>query len=877
MSYVLPALQVHQEFEAIAEGTTDLLYACIVAPQYGLHRYSEEDEKEELGDYDPLITNEFTSYPGKSAGSSIDVNYNKLFFEDAVLEYYSANIDGSVGADQGLLTDGGNKFRNPNLVYKTANGVARSGVFGSRDIQIGDPIKVSVGVTEFETVVAGLIADIEAATVQGTPTLLGAPDSQAPAPNFSWDPGTITTPGGFDIDEAGSSFYDAMGSGVINETYEVEILELSGNPVSGHRVKITSASGTDDVVEDTLALTAWQVGTRGLVVDFTAGGVVFSVGDKFTITYETTYAQPTPTALGTYTGSKDTQYIVSVVTGGTIGEVSDANPVLQIYTTNGADASNPVTVTALGDIAIGNYGVVLRLEAGDEQMIKGSAFTIDVTAEGAGAVRTIAVADRLTGLTTNDELQIDYRLKSDFELADDKWTSDASSITIYPGATHINTLLGIEDTMEIISGTMFINYRELLTTFGNVLSSVLTLDEASAVCGPAVTDNPLGLMVNKALTNSGGIEVYFISPDEDSDTGYIDAIDALTKDTEPYSIVPYSNSLAVRDAVQAHCLNMSTPAVGQWRIYWISAETPRVSAVYTELAGGGDIVATITDDLLTADSALFVTNGVKAGDTVRINYGNETYDEYTVDQDPTVEDELQLLNAPDIGPAAIKMEVWREATKPEYADMISEIATHSNNRRGYAVWSEGLYDGLNPDGMPVSVMCAALAGLRSGVAPHQPLTNVAVTGFSMQREVNFRASELNEMAGNGVWLVVQTLAGAIYTRHQVSTDNDDINMREQTITTNLDSISKSFKSSMSSYYGRGNVSPGMLDLIEHTALQTITSIQSRPYPDTIGPQILDAVITKLEVNPVRRDAIDLVIRPVLPYPLNNLDVYFIIS
>lgn len=871
MSYVLPALKVHQEFEAIANATDNRLYACIIAPNYGLHRYSEEDEKAELGAYDPAISNVFTQYPDKTAGSSIDVDYNRIFVEDGVLEYHSE----SMGSGS-LLTDGGNKFRSSALVFKTANGVSRSGVFGTRDVQIGDPIKVTVDGDEFDTVVAGLIADIDAATVQAVPDLVNSPIAQAAA--FAKDISGLTQTT-MDITEAGASDYRGLGAGVISEVYTLEVLTTSGG-VTGTTVKVTSASGLDDVASTTLALLATAIGTRGLLVDFVAGDVVFSVGDIFTISIDELYALPVAAASGTYTGAKDTQYIVTVVTGGTIADAGDADPVLQITTTNGADSADPVTVSALGNIAIGNYGVVLELDAGDEQLIKGASFTIDVTAEGEGAVKTIAIAENLTGKVTTDTLEVDFRLEADFELEGDQWTSDESSITVIAGAAHTNTYLGTSQDMDIISGDLFIQYRELLQLFAETISSVQSLSEASLVCGPAVVDNPLGLLVNKALTNSNGVEVYFVSLAVDSDSGYGDAIDSLTTEPTVYSLVPYSNSLSVRDAVKAHCLDMSTPEKGRWRIYWVSAETDRITAVYTELASGGDILGEVTGNTVSATDALFVTNGTEAGDTYRTNYstdayGNVSYDEYVIDSVDS-EEELTLLNGPEIL-VPIKAEIWRESTKSEYADDISTIATHSNHRRGYAIWSEPVFDGDNPDGMPISAVCAALAGLRSGAAPHQPLTNVSVAGFSMERSVNFRSSELNTMAGNGVWLVVQTLEGQVYNRHQVSTDNQDINHREQTITTNLDHISRDFKAAMSDFYGRGNVSPSMLRLIRYTAEQQITVIQSRPYSDTIGPQILSAEITKLQVNEVLRDAVDLVIEPVLPYPLNNLDVYFIIS
>lgn len=887
MSYVLPALRVHQEFEAIANATDNRLYACIIAPQYGLHRYSEEDEKASLGAYDSDAGSVFTPYPDKAAGSVIDVPSNRVYMENSALRYTTQSLAG--GPTDGLLEDNSNKVRCDSLVLKTANDEARSAVFGSRDVQVGDPIRVTPAAgTPVLTSVSGLIADQDDDTVQAAPDAVnaGTTDGGSATPDYSG----ITDPLISVAASLGS--YDGLADGVLIERYTVTVKETAGG-LTNSVVDIISDSGLDDVLGYILGSGTVPLGARGASSTITLGGGSLAVGDSYFVDVVMDYTVPAPSAAGPYSGLQDTKYIVKVTQGGTIG-VDD--PVVQVFTDNGSDSGEATPVTALGAYTVGHFGVSITFAAGDEQLVKGAEFTIDVTAAGAGAVRTLVLADALAGVAQATALSVEFMLPADYELEPTQWTSDATSVTIAAGAVHEGNYLGVDQSFDVINGDAYIDYRELLDTYNNVVSSVQTPEEASLVCGPAVEENPLGLLVNKALTNSAGVEVYFITTAGEADSDYEDAIDALTTVPQVYSLVPYSNSLAVRDALKTHCLSMSSPEKGQWRIWWISAETDRDAAVYDNVSGAtlqaailgaGGVPGTSPGTapfnrvVSTQPGVDFLAAGVEAGDTWRTNYqtdayGVVTYDEYVVDQVGVAE--LVLLSGPATAQVTeVKGEAWHNMSLSEYADAISLIATHSNNRRGYAIWSEPVYDGNNPDGMSLSAVCAAAAGLRSGVAPHRPLTNVTLDGFTMTRTVNFRETQLNTMAGNGIWLVVQTLEGEVYNRHQVSTDNDDINMREQTITTNLDHICRDFKAAFANFYGRGNVSPEMLKLIRYTAEQQFTVIMSRPYPDTIGPQLLEAVITRLEVNPVLRDQVDLVIVPTLPYPLNNLDIYFIIS
>jgi len=884
MSYVLPALRVHQEFEAIANATDNRLYACIIAPQYGLHRYSEEDEKASLGDYDSDAGSVFTPYPDKSAGSVIDVSSNRVYMEDSALRYTTQALAG--GPTDGLLEDNSNKVRCDSLVLKTANDEVRSAVFGSRDVQVGDPIRVTPAAgTPVMTSVSGIVAEQDDDTVQATPDVVNA-GADGGGGSVSEDISGIVDANITVTPSLGT--YDGLADGVLIEKYTVTVKETTGG-LSGSVVDIISDSGLDDVLNFLMTSGTVPLGSRGAssLIQLNTGSL--AVGDVYTVDVVMDYTLPAPSALGPFSGIQDAKYIVKVTSGGTIGGA--VTPVIQVFTDNGSD-SGPVTpVAALGAFAVGHFGVSITFAAGDEQLVKGAEFTIDVTAAGAGAFKTLILADAIAATPQATALDIEFMLLADYELEGSQWTSDETSVTIAAAAIHAANYLGVDQDFDVIDGEAFIDYRELLDTYNNVVSSVQTPEEAAEVCGPAVDANPLGLLVNKALTNSAGVEVYFITTEGEADSDYEEAIDALTTVPQVYSLVPYSNSLAVRDALKTHCLSMSSPENGQWRIWWISAETDRDAVVYDEVAGAPLKAAILGSGaggtapfnrIVSADVGVdFLAAGVDSGDTWRTNYNTDaygvvTYDEYVIDTVGV--NEMIILNGPSSAQISeIKGEAWHTMTLEEYTDAISLIATNSNNRRGYAIWSEPVYDGNNPDGMPLSAVCAAAAGLRSGVAPHRPLTNVTLDGFSMTRTVNFRASQLNTMAGNGIWLVVQTLEGEVYNRHQVSTDNDDINMREQTITTNLDHICRDFKAAFADFYGRGNVSQEMLKLIRYTAEQQFTVIMSRPYPDSIGPQLIEANITKLEVNPALRDQVDLVIVPVLPYPLNNLDIYFIIS
>ena len=88
MAYVLPQVQVFQDFRVIPTAVTQNLNAFIFGPQYQLFRYAQAAEKAliGLGAYDNDDDTDY-SYPSQPAGSSIDLTYVKLYMENVWAEY----------------------------------------------------------------------------------------------------------------------------------------------------------------------------------------------------------------------------------------------------------------------------------------------------------------------------------------------------------------------------------------------------------------------------------------------------------------------------------------------------------------------------------------------------------------------------------------------------------------------------------------------------------------------------------------------------------------------------------------------------------------------------------------------------------------------
>lgn len=873
MAYVPPSLNIYQNFEQALSGGTMPLYACVVAPHYGLHRYSVEAEKALLGAYDVADGNEYTSWPDKTAGGVVDTATSKVVAEDAFLQTLSTALT-TGGPTDGVTVANGNRIRSASYVFKTGNGHDRSAVFGTRDVAPADPVKVyyidsASAVQNIDATVLGLVADVTAATTGSAAA--GASNAATATGSAVADPvgaqhGITAT--------ADHTSYNGILYGVPVEVYTVTALvDGSLTPVA-----ITSASGQDDVASTVVvAATPFALGTRGATCTLTGTPTAIVAGDSWEITVTQAFTARVPTAAGTYTGGTDTTYIATITAGGL---VSAGTVRFSSTTAEGGDGvSDQAVAAAGGTYAIGALGPTLAFTSTTYQYNKGDIFTVAVTAEADDAYKTLVLSKSLPlCVQDNTTIELTLGIRDTVELDVVNWTATAETITIAAGAEQTAWYSGVEAAYPILEASLYMDYRERLYATSQSVGSVTSITDVAALLGPSVPENPLSLGVYQACVGSAGTAVFYIGVQTDDVTGYSAALDLCTEILEPYSFIPYDNSVAVRDLVEAFVDARSAADVAQFGIAWFGVDEPRTAAYYTELADGDPIKATVTGDTLYAADALFGVEEVRAGDSVRIAYrpdghGNTIYDTYLVDEVIT-DGTLRLttsLTTPII--VAVKMEVWRTATQAELAARIQAWATHHHSRRVRCVWSEAV-SALGYDDLPKFALAAVLAGMRSALAPHQPMTNVNLEGIGLTYSVNFGTTLLNQMAGNGVWLVVKDISGNIYTRHQVTTDNTDINRREDTITTNLDHICRDFKDGMKDLYGRGNVSDPMLEIIRSRVHSIANSITSRPFSDIIGPQLQELKITKLYIDPAARDHVWLEVEPTLPYPMNNLSVVF---
>ena len=685
---------------------------------------------------------------------------------------------------------------------------------------------------------------------------------------------------------------------------------------------------------------ATAIGSRGLEVTFNNDGCGssssigpsidpddFVVGQKWQVTVEQLYTKPTQTSGGVYLGAYDTSYVVEVSKGGDIGTAE-----VRVSTTTGVDASGPTVVTALGTaVVVGTQGVALTFATAPQGLVTGDRFVIAVESVGEGAVKTAVLATPLPpalrgicevviGSSSSSssgsppDLGVTFYIKKDIEVAEDRlgyaplinWEQSATEFTTKVGiiaydATWTNA--GVMQPLPVKDGAVYVNYRALVFQWVDTVGTISDVSEIPDVFVQAPIihqDNPLVFGVYNALLNSNGEDVKFTavgasSPIELED--WLNALEVLKGRNDVYSLVPLTFDKQVLDAVASHVEAMSAADVGRWRIAWFSQQAVTEKSVYTEslnpLREGEVVLATITDDpdtsgtqytLVTAEGEKFLTGGVTItpGDILRARYsddgfGNATYSEYIIDS-VLNDEEIRLVSGPSAPiTTPSKVEIWRNLNKTQTAEEMALKPGLWTSRRVYLVWPDEI--GNAGETVPGYYLCCSLAGLRGSSLPHRPLTNVEIIGWDdLTRTTEFfNEPQLNTMAAAGWWIVTRDPEdGTVYSRHQLSTNNLDLNRREQSVTTNVDSISYTLLKRLAIYIGRGNVTPVMLSIIEGEILSVLDYFSNFTVQDILGPQIISYTIQELRQHPTLKDRILAIIPIEVPYPLNNVEVHLVI-
>ena len=649
-------------------------------------------------------------------------------------------------------------------------------------------------------------------------------------------------------------------------------------------------------------------------------------GMRFVVNVTGAFAAPTPQANDTaghattpYTGVADTLYIVTVTKG---GKFANGGGAITVTTDTGSDVSGPTAVTVSAAVtAVGTKGVTISFTG--TGLALGERYYIPATAQTNGRVSTVVLGNNIPAQVTSgtiaevqlfikkpvlevDQDRIGFAPLTNFDMTDIQLTIHSGIEAYDPTWTQngIPLPLPLESDAGQAYSQVYLQARYWLPTLANQVNGIDDVANIDQIPGALDVDNPLKWGVFKALENSNGTMVMYTAvTDPTSLDAWVQVLSVITGRDDVYGLVPLTHDVQVQNLFAAHVDDQSSPEQDLWRVAWFSLTgIPTIPIVSAGSEITGYLAATTTDGnvalgtisadpdaigteytivIVPAANAGFITNAVQSGDVVRTfygtdGYGNETYQEYVIDVVQS-EDQLRLLSGPSIAVShAQRIEVWRNLSTTDEAAAIGKAAGSWGDRRIRAVWPDQIGSGGTlMDGF---FLCCSLAGLSAGVVPQQGLTNLAITGYDdLSRTTSkFNSAQLNTMAGSGVWIVTQSPAGEVYSRHALTTGSyADINQREEMVTRNVDSISYQFANEFAPYIGVCNVTPSMQALLANVVGQLVSTLNVS-IKKTLGPQLIDAQIVSLQPSLLLADRYVLLLNITIPYPLNVFEIHLIV-
>lgn len=921
---VLPAVSAIARANVANRGFLAPLRPVLIGPRAGLHRFAVLDERAFLENYDPLADHD-VAYPNKESDSTVDLSSVVLYANSARLNYFNKYI-GANGTCQPSSTYP-NRVRASNYIFKTGNGYNRSSDFGDRDVKIGDVVQIRQGGTTVNTTVAGFVGEPVAAVTAAATADANNKGGQAASTSIQQVAGT---PINDVVATADGSNYRSAVDGYITRTYLITVIQASaGGDATTARLRVQSADGGDDQASITPAAFAspTSIGTRGLTVTFSINeghsssslfGIPehdFVLGQQWSVTVSQLWTAPVATSAGTYTGSVNDTYIVTVSLGGRYTDATQ--PQITVTAANGSDSSGPTTVTATATpIAIGHHGVTIAFD--QNALRKGDVYYVQVTAAAQAQYRTIITTDDIP--SSLDSVEVDLRLfanRDGITIPKNRslptqaanWSCDAASVLVKAGIYLTDaefTASGVLFGVPLDSAEIYVQYREWVTTDGATVIVLSNPDDIVAHLGTIDVTNPIAQAAALALANTAGelagdptrpaatttdeVLCIPIGGDPTDTTLWASALDAIVDDDRAYDLVPLSTLDAVRSLFVAHVASQSSDDVGFYLSTWLAASINETGAVVspTTSTDHNVVTATITADpdssptaytIVTASAnAAFVTNGVRAGDTVRINYGtdidgNETYTSYEV-ASVVSNTTLKLVSGPvaAIG-VARRIEVWRTYTKDELAaQLVAKAATYASDRVRYVWPDRAAFGGTTYDGY---LVCSALAGLAGSVPSQQGLRNIGLEGIDDASRAGkfFTSAEIKTLRDGGVFVVGQTPTGTIYIASASTTDPSSTGTREEMQNRNADMIRKAIQSAWAPYVGSGNVTSNLQPLLSAALASLTAQLKAANWTKEIGPPVGNLTLTSLSSVVGHSDQVDVsVTASGLPSPLNVIKV-----
>ncbi len=916
-----PALNIREFYAAASNLPVADRPAFVFGPAAQLIRYGIATEKSlgSLGGYSvagTLIEGTYqTAYPwpGRPLGAVTDLAYTKLYADAALLRYYEHTSHTALKVAR-------NQVRLPglDLLPNSTSAVI------DRGVQAGDVVLINgvVSATPFSlrTRVLGLTGPAVASSLGSAVAVAGNASLNAEA-DASVDAGEDNS--GEVTATGAATNYVGVTSGYMTEVYTVTVIQAStGGNATTARLRVTSASGTDDVASATPAAfgAATTIGSRGATMTFTdVDDGDFALGDTWVLTVAGAYTLPVPVVTGTYTGTTPRTYIVEVVQG----EKRTDGPKIRCVTQEGDDSSGPTTLavdggTGLAAVAVGNYGAQLSFSAAVSGLRLGDRWTIAATPAGIGQKNTLVLAHALpddVALNSVDhDLEIQLCAQRDIVIPARSETPGAYNFTSHP--TELRVLAGITLTDASLTRSsvpvtltllndalgdskLYVETRYWLAA-GSAIATVSD-DTSRDVIAPGAThpDNPLRQALVKMMGASGGaaIRAYRIG-DPSVEANWTAALRLAEQTAALHGMVPLTDDPTIQSLVAAHVESLSDPSRDMRRCAWLSL-TPQLTTTVVSAATSTDdavVLATIADDpetsgtqytllTITSDNVDLLTAGVRPGDTVRFGYsadgwGVETYLTGTVDAVLSA-DALRLAATGIQEVVPRRIEIHRQATT---TDLVAQLqaAAAPFGRRTRLVLTGLAYDGVNY--LPGYYTAGIVAAMSAAVLPHQPLSNFAINGLvSVPFVKQFTDVELDEIASAGVLIIAEDTADAtVFIRHAITAgDYDSDDEREESAQRNIDSILSQIRAIAKPFLTGRNATEAVAGQLKAEMDSLAIQLRNGAATPNLGGQLIDAddafvyrVVPR--VSPILKNRIVTSITLRIPGPLNGLDidVYF---
>ena len=541
-------------------------------------------------------------------------------------------------------------------------------------------------------------------------------------------------------------------------------------------------------------------------------------------------------------------------------------------------------------------------------LLLGQASRVEVLADTASRIIT---ATALGMISPNHEADGSGRPNPDFYLD--------LNLSVVIGAQILrDTVTGIPFDNDYLGTTdVYLQYNALRLDLSPSADSpaLLIVEDTTtleSILDPLTADNPLGLGLFFAKLNAPGVSVAGLGVDEVTAampegtlTAYTQATEFLESE-EVYAIASLTHEEVVHQLFKTHVDYMSGPDLRGERIVFINPEVPTEEAP-TTAASGTDGNSTGANNQFIVDEnphTALVAAGVANPAVMPVSDG--------VYLEVTVGGEMRRYNLSAVNGALVTINLtfaagentdsfystttllaglltsvdWAIKVRGDalvvagvtdldgVATAVATVATTYADRRVYYVFPDTVEAELDAGtaSLPGYYACCAIAGMVGQLVPQQGFTNYPMTGFTGVTGSNdiFKDSLLDEIAGGGVYILIQEADGApLISRHQLSTDVTSIETRELSITKVVDFTAKTLRTGLRNFLGIYNITPQFLDTLTTVVDGMLDFLKQ-------GGVLIGASLNSISQDTTNPDTVLIDVTLEVPYPCNYIRVTLVV-